>query len=166
MLSRIEILFLASIFSFVLLSTVSFAAINCSPCFVNNCVCAIEGCASGILRIYSSAGCRTPTYEFTFSSSRVIWNAASAGTYYAQAFCSDGQLTTCNSFTVKTSETTTTLGQTTTTLDEDGTSGTDYSWIVILIGVLIVIVLVVFLFFRRKKQPKKSFETLYRKWGK
>jgi hypothetical protein len=116
------------------------------------------------LRIYSSAGCRSPTYEFTFSGSSFVWNAGSLGTYYAQAFCSDGQLTTCNSFTVRTAgNTTTTFGQTTTTTDEKP-PGTDYSWIVILIGVLIVIVLVVFLFFRKK--PKKSYEALYRKWGK
>jgi hypothetical protein len=165
MLNKLEILFFSVIFSFILISSLSFAAITCSPCNAGDCACAIEDCSSGILRIYPSSTCRIPTYEYTFSNYKFNWDTALSGTYYAKAFCADGKLTTCNEFSVRSSATTTSTIRGSTTTNEEPTQGTDYSWIIIVIGILIIVALVVFLFFRQKK-PKKGFESLYRKWEK
>jgi hypothetical protein len=189
---RLEILLLASIFSFAILSSLSFALTfftvgQCSPCEPNNCVCSIEGCSSGILRIYpsSSPTCSgAPKYEYVFSNNEFRWGSASLGTYYFEGFCSDGRITSCTGFTVKTPGTTTTVKQTTTTvkgkctLDSDcpgqqcvngickpKVEQQDYTWVYVLLAVLIVIFVLVFLFFRVfKKKPQKTFEDIYRKW--
>jgi hypothetical protein len=190
MLSKLEILLLTSVFSLVLLSSLSFA-ITCSPCEVNNCVCSIGECSSGILRIYPSSSCKTPSYEYTFSSYQFTWNIAPLGTYYFKVFCADGKATSCTSITVRqagvaTTTTEVTTEQTTTTTaeqecvydsdcspDEKCVDGIcevvekkNYTWIIV-VAVVAVVVIFFLLFFISKKRPKRrSFEELYRKWSR
>jgi len=186
MLSKLGILFLISVFSFFLLSSLSFALTDCSPCDVSNCLCSIDECSSGILRIYSSSTCRgVPKYEYTFSSHQFKWTTATVGTYYFKAFCSGDETTSCIDFTVRSSgATTSTIKPTTTTLtgcktdsdcfsDEECIGGScvskkaDYTWVFALIIIIIVVLVVVLLFLKfMKKEPKKSFEEIYKKWTK
>ena len=180
---KIEILLLASILSFVLISSLSFA-LSCSGCLVNNCVCSIPECSSGILRIYSSCSSRIPRYEYSFYNSQFTWSNAPAGTFYFKALCSDGSLSECKEIQVKSSSATTTTLATTTTVSGtcksasdclegkecvNGTckevAGTDYTWLVILL-VAIVAVILFLMFFVFKKKPRTSFEEIYRKWTK
>jgi len=177
---KIEILLLASIFSFVLISSLSFA-LSCSSCLVNNCVCSVPECSSGILRIYKSCSDRIPRYEYSFYSSQFTWNNAPAGTFYFKALCSDGSLSDCKEIQVKSSSATTTIQTATTTVsgtcrsDSDCLEGkecvsgvckatsTDYSWLVILL-VAIVAVILFLMFFVLKKKPRASFDEIYKKW--
>jgi hypothetical protein len=177
---KMEILLLASIFSFVLISSLSFA-LSCSSCLVNNCVCSITECSSGILRIYSSCSSRIPRYEYSFYNSQFTWSNAPAGTFYFKALCSDGSLSDCKEIQVKSSGTTTTIQATTTTSGTcqsdsnclggkkcvNGTckevASTDYTWLfVALIIVIAVILFLVFFVFKRK--PRATFEEIYKKW--
>jgi hypothetical protein len=191
MLSKLEMLLLASIFSFTLLLPLTFAltffaVTECSPCDTNSCVCPIEGCSSGILRIYSSSTCRgIPKYEYTFSSYQFRWSNAPLGTYYFKGFCTDDRTTSCAEFTVRASGATTTTRPSTTTTakgkctsnsdcpaGQECVSGTckpiekkDYTWAFVVLAVVLVIFVLLFLFFRVfKKKPQKTFEDIYRKW--
>jgi len=177
---KIEILLLASIFSFVLISSSSFA-LSCSSCITNNCVCSIPECPSGILRIYTSCSSRIPRYEYSFYNSQFTWSNAPAGTFYFKALCSDGSLSDCKEIQVKSSSATTTTLATTTTVsgtcksDSDclegkecvsgvcKAMGTDYSWLVILLVVIVAVILFL-MFFVFKKKPRTSFEEIYKKW--
>lgn len=193
MLNKLEILFLVAIFSFTLLTSLSFASITCNPCQTNNCLCGIDECSSGLMRIYSSYTCRNPSYEYAFSVYQFTWTNAPAGNYYFKAFCSDGKMTSCTPITVNSAATVTTTPTSTTTKaaciydccsgeanyeDQPCPSGEEcvnnscqpvvqkknYTWIIVLVLVLIVAVILFFFIFGRK--PRKSFEELYRKWGK
>ena len=188
MLSKLEILLITSIFSFTLLLPLAFAIFavtECSPCDTNSCVCSIEDCSSGILRIYSSSTCRgIPKYEYTFSDYQFRWNNAPLGTYYFKAFCTDDRTTSCTDITVRSVGATTTTKQTTTTVKPKCTSNSDcptgqecvsgscktkteqdYTWVYVLLAVVVVIFILLFLFFRVfKKKPQKTFEDIYRKW--
>jgi hypothetical protein len=190
MLSKLEILLLTSIFSFALLSVLSFAAVICTPCEVNNCICTVEECSSGILRIYSSSNCRIPSYEYTFYSYRFNWTIASTGTHYFKAFCSDGKTTACTPITVKAigaTTTTTTIKEKCTfeccegetkyldkscSADEEcvnrkckSTEGYDYTWLIVAVVAVAIVAFVLF-FFVFKRKPKRSFQEIYRKWSR
>jgi ABC-type transport system involved in multi-copper enzyme maturation permease subunit len=168
MLNRFEILLvltLTSVFSFAISSSLSSAAmaITCSRCEVNNCVCTVEECSSGIMRIFSSSTCKIPSYEYTFYSYQFTWSIAPAGTYYLKALCEDGKITACSSITVKAAGTTTSSSTTSTT--QPKVEKKDYTWIAVGVAAVAVAALVL-IFFVFKKKPRKSFEELYRKWSK
>ncbi|MHA1742620.1 MAG: hypothetical protein ACTSV6_00030 [Candidatus Heimdallarchaeota archaeon] len=197
MLSKTGLSLIMLAFSFILFSSLSYAAIVCDPCEPRACFCSIDDCSSGLLRIYSSSTCRIPGYEYTFSNNKFTWNFAETGTYYFKAFCDDGNVSACYRVTVKT-PTTTTIPTTSTrppTAKEecpfeccvDDPRYTDkpcpsgercidgecipiakkkgYFWV---IGVLIAVVAVILIliFFLSRKKPRKTFEELYRKWGR
>lgn len=173
MLKKLEILLLASVFSFALLSSLSFA-ISCRSCNVNSCICSVDECSSGLMRIYPSSSCTIPKYEYEFSQSQFTWDVAPLGKYYFKAFCTNGQTTDCIGIqvaaagaTTTTIKTTTTIRQTTTTTIKSIGGQGDYTWALIALILLIAIFIVILLFFRVfKKKPKKTFEEVYKKWGK
>lgn len=122
-LIKLEILLLVSTLSFFLASPLSFA-ITCSHCEANNCVCTIEECSSGLLRIYTSSSCRKPAYEYSFDGGEFSWNAAPSGPYYFQVFCANGALSGCINITVNTvggvTTTSSTVMSSSTTINETG----------------------------------------------
>jgi hypothetical protein len=146
------------------------AKVSCKDCKINQCICTITDCDSGILDIFSGSSCGiNPDYEFTFSNGYLEWNPKVAKSYYVKAFCSDGETqSSCDSITVRSIEeatTTTTKPTTTTTQPAAPAEGPDYL-LLGLIGILAVAILLAayYLFFRKK--AGKSYEQLYRKWRK
>ncbi|MEM5855636.1 MAG: hypothetical protein QW472_04975 [Candidatus Aenigmatarchaeota archaeon] len=169
-MKRISLIILMTIFLF---PSITFAEIVCRNCFVGDCKCTITDCDSGILDIFSSTSCSMmPDYEFTFSGGYLKWSPESARSYYAKALCSDGKTQSeCSLITVKVveEETTTTTRPkttTTTTLPVSKEGGPDYLLIVLVVILIAVILFAVYYFFFLKKAGKKTYEELYRKWGR
>jgi len=147
------------------------ARVSCKDCKINQCICTITDCESGILDIFSGSSCAIePDYEYTFSNGYLEWSPKVAKSYYVKALCSDGETqSSCDAITVKSLEeaitTTTKPPITTTTLRPAPAEGPDYL-LFGLIGVLVVAILlaIYYLFFRKK--AGRSYEQLYRKWRK
>jgi hypothetical protein len=153
----------------------SLAEISCRRCEVGNCVCEITDCDSGIFDVFSSTSCTLqPTYEHTFSEGFVRWSPTRAGSYYVKALCSDGETQSdCTLITVKAQEATTTTRpafpttstQPTTTTLPTKAEGPDYLLWVFVIILIIALLFAVYYFFFMKK-GRKTYEELYKKWGR
>jgi hypothetical protein len=167
-----------AVFIFILLFlNPSLAEISCRRCEVGNCVCEITDCDSGIFDVFLSTSCTLePDYEYTFSQGFIRWSPLQAASYYVKALCSDGQTQSdCTLVTVKaqaavtttktTQPRTTQVQQTTTTSPPPKTEGPDYLLWVLVILLIIALLFAVYYFFFMKK-GRKTYEELYRKWGR
>ena len=175
MLMKYMILILIALSIFILSQKMAFAEISCKSCFVGSCRCDITDCESGIFDVFSSTSCTLmPDYEFTFSNGYVVWSPEVAKSYYVKALCSDGKTQSeCTLITVKSEETitiptTTTYRQQTTTTyveeEEKEEKGTDYFLIILVVLLIIAILFALYYFFFMKKG--KTYEELYKKWGR
>lgn len=172
LIKKLIIIPLITIFLF---PSIVFAEIICRDCFVGDCKCIITDCDSGILDIFSSMSCSMiPDYEFTFSDGSLRWSPESARSYYAIVLCSDGKTKSdCSLITVKMREeettTTTTKPKTTTTTTlpvSEEKSGPDYLLIILVVILIALLLFAVYYFFFLKKSGNKTYEDLYRKWGR
>jgi hypothetical protein len=164
-----------AIFTFILLFLApAFAEISCRKCEVGNCVCEITDCDSGIFDVFSSTSCSlTPDYEYIFSEGYVKWKPASARSYYVKVFCSDGETQSdCILITVRALEVTTTttrptqLTTTTTTLPSARAEGPNYLLWILIVILMLLLLFAIYYFFFMKKGKRKTYEELYRKWGR
>jgi len=114
MLKKINFLIFISILAFVSISSISFARISCSSCYIGDCSCSVTECSSGTVYIYSTGDCSgSPDQSYTFSRNEFSWQPSSTK-YYVIGLCDNGDTSDCTSVQVKTSTPTTTTTATTT----------------------------------------------------
>ncbi|MEM5855706.1 MAG: hypothetical protein QW472_05330 [Candidatus Aenigmatarchaeota archaeon] len=160
---------------FFLLQSVTSAEIVCSKCLVGDCYCTVTDCDSGIVDIFYSPCSMNPSYEFTFSNGYFKWKPEVENIHYLKVLCSDGETQSeCTPIVVEASreKTTTTTAETTipakttTTLEmEEETEGPDYFLIVLIVMLILILLFAAYYFFFMKKKGK-TYEDLYKKWGR
>lgn len=178
MLNKILIASLVLLMIVSLLPTRASADVSCSDCTIGDCLCLISDCDSGIFDIFSTSSCSlTPDFEYTFSNGLLNWSPDVAKSYYAKALCDDGETQSdCTLITVRTIEETTTTRlttvatttrpKTTTTIGEETSGGPNYLLYGLVVILVILILFALYYVLFKKKKPGKSYEELYRKWGK
>jgi len=110
-------IFIFFLLGIIISSNLSFALpiTNCPTCNVNNCLCSISNCNSGILRVYSTSSCSgIPVYQFTFQGGAATWAPSQAKTYYLKILCDDSTQSVCKEQLVQNGSSTTTTQVTTT----------------------------------------------------
>ena len=154
------------------------ATVVCLDCNVGKCVCEVVDCDSGIVDIFEEGCSLMPDYEMTFRYS-FEWKPKRSGTYYVLVLCDNGETSGCEEIEVEEETTTTSRVSTSTTRmttstiywEEEGEEeeweeeGLDLVTLVLFLLLVILIGIGIFYMFMKRK-GKKTWEELYRKWGR